>query len=141
MGRKMLAWVVVAAAFGGGWAAAQTTPAPPTDLDAFMGQVLARRDENWKKLQQYILEEREVVDVKGPTGKPVWGERRDFSWFIRDGYFIKSPIKVNGVTISDAERRKAEDQYLNRIKSRDRRAGRRGQGTEVPVAGGAPPAA
>ena len=27
-----------------------------TDLDAFMKQVLAQRDENWKKLQQYVLD-------------------------------------------------------------------------------------
>ena len=28
-----------------------------SDLDAFMERVLARRDDNWKKLQQYVLEE------------------------------------------------------------------------------------
>src|SRR5688572_25675562 len=33
--------------------------APQTDLDAFMARVLARRDDNWKKQQQYVLEERE----------------------------------------------------------------------------------
>ena len=127
MKKTTLAVTLLAAMAAGAWAAAQTTPAAPTDLDTFMGQVLARRDENWKKLQQYILEEREVVDVKGPTGKPVWGEERDYSWFIREGYFIRSPLKVNGITIAETERRKAEDQYLRRMKSRDRGAGRRGQ--------------
>ena len=29
--------------------------AAQTDLDAFMRQVLARRDDNWTKLQQYVL--------------------------------------------------------------------------------------
>ena len=33
--------------------------AAESDLDAFMQQVLAHRDDNWKKLQQYILDERE----------------------------------------------------------------------------------
>jgi hypothetical protein len=32
-----------------------------SDLDAFMEKVLARRDDNWKKLQQYVLEEKEGV--------------------------------------------------------------------------------
>ena len=49
-----------------------------TDLDAFMRQVLVRRDDNWKKLQQYILDEREQVELRGPNLQPLWGERRDY---------------------------------------------------------------
>src|SRR5881296_3596551 len=62
-----------------------------TDLDAFMKQVLARRDDNWKKLQQYVLDERETVQVQGPGRVPLWGERRDYTWYIRDGFFVRSP--------------------------------------------------
>ena len=29
-----------------------------SDLDAFMARVLARRDDNWKRMQQYVLDER-----------------------------------------------------------------------------------
>ena len=32
------------------------TPSPTAELDTFMAQVLTRRDENWKKVQQYILD-------------------------------------------------------------------------------------
>ena len=32
--------------------------AAESDLDAFMRQVMERRDDNWKKLQQYILDEK-----------------------------------------------------------------------------------
>ena len=39
-----------------------------TDLDAFMKDVVARRDDNWKKLQQYILDEREELVLTGPGG-------------------------------------------------------------------------
>src|SRR5881392_3372931 len=93
-----------------------------SDLDAFMQQVVARRDDNWKKLQQYILDEHEVSELRGPGNTRMWGEDREYTWFIRDGYFIRSPVKFNGVTIGEDERRKAEDQYLRRAQRRDERA-------------------
>ena len=91
------------------------------DLDAFMQRVLTRRDDNWKKLQQYILEEQEQIDLRGPGHQPVWGEQREYSWFIRDGYFVRSPLKVNGVTIGEADRLKYEADYLRRVKEREKR--------------------
>jgi hypothetical protein len=98
--------------------------AAQTDLDAFMRQVLAQRDDNWKKLQQYVLDERETIDVRGPSRVPLWGERRDYTWYIRDGLFVRSPLKVNGVEIGDAERRKFEADYLKRQQEREKRAQR-----------------
>ncbi len=62
-----------------------------SDLDAFMEKVLARRDDNWKKLQQYVLEEEEKFDLTGPGGFPLWGMRREYPWFIRQGIFVRSP--------------------------------------------------
>jgi hypothetical protein len=116
-------------------------PPPQADLDAFMRQVLASRDENWKKLQQYILEESERIDVRGPSATPIWGERREYSWFIRDGFFVRSPISVNGVTIAEAERRTAEDDYLRHAKARDRgRGAGPGRGEAPPTAPPSPPA-
>lgn len=102
-----------------------STLSAQNDLDAFMQQVVARRDDNWKKLQQYILDEREVAELRGPGNIRMWGEDREYTWFIRDGYFIRSPVKFNGVTISENERRKAEDEYLQRSQRRDARAAAR----------------
>lgn len=106
-----------------------------SDLDAFMEKVLARRDDNWKKLQQYVLEESERFDLTGPGGFPLWGMRRDYSWFIRDGIFVRSPVSADGVRLSEADRRKAEDQWLRRQKTRDanerRRAERRANGEDA----------
>jgi hypothetical protein len=104
----------------------------PTDLDAFMKQVLARRDDNWKKLQQYVLDERETVNVQGPGRVPMWGERRDYTWYIRDGFFVRSPVKVNGVEVSDADRRKFEADYLARQREREKK----GQRGEISLSGG-----
>ena len=102
-----------------------STLSAQNDLDAFMQQVVARRDDNWKKLQQYILDEREVAELRGPGNTRMWGEDREYTWFIRDGYFIRSPVKFNGVTIGEDERRKAEDQYLQLAQRRDARAAAR----------------
>ncbi|MDP3718111.1 MAG: hypothetical protein Q8T13_10145 [Acidobacteriota bacterium] len=96
-----------------------------SDLDAFMERVLARRDDNWKKLQQYVLEEKEAFDLTGPGGLPLWGMRREYAWFIRNGIFVRSPVKANGVALSEADRRKAEDEWLRREVSREERRKRR----------------
>jgi hypothetical protein len=92
-----------------------------TDLDAFMRLVLAERDQNWKKLQQYVLDERELIDVRGPGRTPIWGERREYTWYIRDGFFVRSPVRFNGVAIAEPERRKFEADYLERQQARERR--------------------
>ena len=92
-----------------------------SDLDAFMEKVLARRDDNWKKLQQYVLEEKEAFDLTGPGRFPLWGMRREYAWFIRDGIFVRSPISADGVKLSEADRRKAEEQWLHRQKNREER--------------------
>jgi hypothetical protein len=106
-----------------------------SDLDAFMEKVLARRDDNWKKLQQYVLEEKENFDLTGPGGFPLWGMRREYAWFIRQGIFVRSPVSADGVTLSDDDRRKAEDRWLRRQRNREenekRRAERRAKGEEV----------
>jgi len=76
--------------------------APGTDLDQLMERVLARRDENWKKLQQYILDEHERVQVTGPGGARLFGLHRNYRWFQKDGFFIRSPLTANGVGVNEA---------------------------------------
>ena len=113
------------------WSPVAPVVAAQSDLDAFMQQVLAKRDDNWKKLQQYILDEREQIEVRGPARITLWGERRDYTWYIRDGFFVRSPLKVNGVTIGEADRRKYEAEYLERVQKRDQR---RARNAEAPLA-------
>jgi hypothetical protein len=115
-----LASTVLAAALSLGAAPAEN------DLDAFMKQVVARRDDNWKKLQQYVFDEREQLELRGPNRAPIWGERREYTWYIREGFFVRSPTKFNGVSIGEDERRKSEAEYLRQVQERDRRAARAG---------------
>jgi hypothetical protein len=96
-----------------------------SDLDAFMERVLARRDENWKKQQQYVLEERETFEIDGPAGARLYGFRRDYAWFLRDGVFVRSPLLADGIAIGEDERRREEAAWLQREQRRgDRRAER-----------------
>ena len=110
-----------------------------SDLDAFMEKVLARRDENWKKLQQYVLDEREQLEIRGLGNLPIWGEVREYTWYLQDGFFVRSPVKVNGVVVAEPDRRQYEENYLRRAKTRDKGRGRGGP-PEPPASSGTPPA-
>jgi hypothetical protein len=55
----------------------------PTDLDALMARALAHRDANWKKLPQYLLDEREDFEVRTPTDTVFIADHREYAWFIR----------------------------------------------------------
>jgi len=106
-------------------AAPVATPRPfqaaQTDLDVLMAKALAHRADAWKTMEQYILDEREQVELRGPLGIPLFGERRDFTWFVRDGYFVRSPLEFNGVRIGDEKRRRYEEQWLKREQARERK--------------------
>ena len=91
-----------------------------TDLDALMAKALEHRADAWRTMGQYILNEREQIELRGPLGVPLFGDRRVFTWSVRDGYFVRSPLEFNGVTIGDEKRRAYEDRWLKREKERDR---------------------
>ena len=116
-------------------AAAGAGSAAPSDLDDLMSRVLLKRDDNWKKLQQYVLDEREQFALNGPDKLPIWGERREYTWYIRDGFFVRSPVKFNGVTVGEADRRKYEADYLRRAQEMDKRRGRGQRPADPAVAG------
>jgi hypothetical protein len=102
-------------------AAAVAVPAAQSDLDALMARVLERRDENWKKLQQYTLNERQTLQITALVVFRLFGFERTYLWFPREGFFIRSPLEADGVTIGEAERRRAEDRWLRRSQRREQR--------------------
>jgi hypothetical protein len=106
-----------------GLRAGQAKPAAPlNDLDAFMARVLERRNENWKTLHDYILSEREAFQILGPGDIPLHGQRREFNWFIREGYLVRSPVRANGAALGEQDRRKYEEDWLDKEKKREQRA-------------------
>lgn len=92
-----------------------------TDLDALMAKALKHRADAWKTMEQYILNEREQVELRGPLGIPIFGERRVFTWSVRDGYFVRTPLEFNGVKIGDEKRKAYEERWLKHEKERDKR--------------------
>ncbi|MPY86685.1 MAG: hypothetical protein GEU99_02040 [Luteitalea sp.] len=96
--------------------------AEETDLDALMARVLEQRDENWRRLHEYVLSEKERFDIRDSAGQRKYGGRREYIWYIRDGYFIRSPLRFNGVTITESERRDYEARWLKEEKQREARA-------------------
>ena len=116
--------------------AGASAPFAQSDLDALMQRVMAKRDENWKKLQQYVLEERETMDVIGLDGRRVYGFKREYQWFPREGFFIKSPLTSDGVRIGEEARQKAEALWLARERAREKRRAEISAGTQPEAADG-----
>lgn len=104
-------------------------PSAQSDIDTLMSQVLDHRDENWKKLQQYTLRERETLQITALAVFRLFGYEREYLWFPREGFFVRSPVKADGVAIDEDKRRREEDQWLknaqNREKQRKERESRR----------------
>jgi hypothetical protein len=116
-------------------AAAQNgSPAESTDLDAFMKAVLAQRDVNRQTLEQYVLDERERIEVLGPGRLPLWRTTREFRWYVREGLHVRSPLRFDGVEVSNGDRRAYEDRWSRRERERlERRKEQKDEdGSDVP---------
>ncbi len=105
-----------------GQTAAKPGVPAPNDLDTFMQRVLLRRDENWRRLHDYILSETEAFSIEGPGKLPLNGFRREYEWYVRDGYLIRSPVRFDGVATPEKDRRSYEEEWLRREQSREKRA-------------------
>jgi hypothetical protein len=83
-----------------------------------MEKVLKRREVNRKTLEQYVLDEDEQFEVLGPTRMPVYRHKREFTWYVRDGIHVRSPVKFDGVTIGEDTRKEYEDGWAKRERER-----------------------
>jgi hypothetical protein len=112
-------------------------PAPATDLDRFMASALLRRDIDRKTLSDYVLDEVEVFEVLGPGRIPFARMRYEYTWYVRDGIHVRSPVKYNGVPIGEVERRQYEDRWVKseegRRKFRTEREAKREQAGKGPM--------
>lgn len=82
-----------------------------SDLDQLMARVLANRDFTWRKLQEYLLDEREAFRLVGPDGSPMFGLRKDYVWVARNGRAVRSPVRINGVAVGEKTREREEAKW------------------------------
>ena len=88
--------------------------AQPQELDALMERVLQRRDINWRELYDYVFSELESVQVDSSAGTPVAGYLREYHWFVREGYLLRSPVRLDGVEPSPEFRATYESKWFER---------------------------
>jgi hypothetical protein len=135
--RLFASLILVAAALCPANGQAPPATPPQTDLDAFMARALQRRDVDRKTLSDYVLDETEEFEVLGPGRAPFARMRREYTWYVRDGIHVRSPLKFDGVPISEADRRAYEERW---IRSEQNRRKYRTERDEKRAAEGKPPA-
>lgn len=108
-----------------------------TDLDRFMVGALQRRDIDRQTLSDYVLDETESFEVLGPGRVPFTRMRREYTWYVRDGVHVRSPVRFDGVPIPESERRQYEERWirseLSRRKHRTERDEKRAQAGKGPA--------
>lgn len=102
-------------------AAQQPDKKPSSDLDAFMEKALARRDVNKRALNDYILDENEKFEILGPGKMRMHRSSRDYSWYVRDGMHVRSPVRFDGVAVGAEARDRYETQWVGRERARQER--------------------
>lgn len=102
-----------------------------------MARALQRRDIDKKTLNDYVLDEVEEFEILGPGRVPVTRMRREYTWYVREGFHVRSPLKFDGVPIPEADRRAYEERWL---RAEQRRRTFRTERDEKRAADGKPPA-
>ena len=95
-----------------------TSAGAQNEVDEFMERVLAQRDEHRITLQDYVLDEQETFELVGPGRVVLQSFRREYTWYVRDGYLIRSPVRVDGVEIDETRRLEAEEEWLRQEERR-----------------------
>ncbi len=115
-------------------AAASQEREEDNELDRFMEQVLARRDENRVARRQYVFDEMERSTVTGDDGEVYSRFTREYVWYRRDGVFVRSPVRFDGVDAGEDDWQRYEAEWLAAEAERAREAA---SGTPC-VPGGSP---
>ncbi len=87
------------------------------DVDAFMEKVLEKREINWDQVYNYVFGEEEKLRIKGLEIAALQSFEQEYTWYVRDGYLVRSPWKINGVEVDDETREKDELQWIEDVKN------------------------
>ncbi len=93
--------------------AAERPPLQNDEIDAFMEKVLEQREISWDELYDYVFSETIRLDFGGIADiAAIESFEHEFTWFVRDGYLVRSPYRMNGVESSAEERAEYESDWL-----------------------------
>ena len=94
-----------------------------SDIDRLVERVFdRRRAAHWRQLGDFLLRETLAVAIEASPDSPLAGFRRtrEYEWIVRDGWAIRSPVRVDGVVVGEGRRRGYERRW--RRDERRRRA-------------------
>ncbi len=106
------------------------------EIDAFMQRVLQRREVAWQALSEHVFNERISTEIEGPLAVALGNRVREYSWFVRDGFLVRSPITIDGATVGVDDRNDYERRWLERERERGiaaRRTAERGSSVDGAV--------
>ena len=83
-----------------------------SEIDRLMQRVLARGSEDRTARRRYVFNEAERFAVTGPGGQAYRSFVREYVWYERDGVFVRSPVRIDGVAVGEADWRRYEAGWL-----------------------------
>jgi hypothetical protein len=83
-----------------------------SEIDDFMEKVLEKREINWDELYDYVFSETVKLDFTGMEIAAIESFEHEYIWFVRDGYLVRSPYRLNGVEVSAEEKAEYENKWL-----------------------------
>jgi len=86
------------------------------DVDAFMEQVMAKRELNWEATYDYVFNEVERFRIRGYEIAALQSFDQEYTWYVRDGYLVRSPWSINGVEVDKDTREEAELDWIESVK-------------------------
>ena len=89
---------------------------PQDDIDAFMEQVMAKRELNWEATYDYVFNEIERFRIRGYEIAALQSFDQEYTWYVRDGYLVRSPWSINGVEVDKETREQAELEWIEDVK-------------------------
>ena len=106
--QAITAWVIALSVCVAPWL---LTARAQDDVDELMRAVVAHRDDSWRALQQFLFTETYRAALRSDAGRPLWATSRESLWYMREGQFVRSPLRIDGRMVPEDERQRAEAAY------------------------------
>jgi hypothetical protein len=88
------------------------------ELDDLMAKVYQKSELDLENLRDYVFNETEVMESTLSQGltqfldRPPVPFRHEYAWAVRDGYFVRSPVLINGKKVSADEQKAYEEKWI-----------------------------